>query len=426
MALAQVALLLLGSELAAAGHPLLPLGDPNWRGQAWLAEHAKSAGAAAKHAAPKGSTRERGVKVRHEKSKTGKQPASHYHVQSDADSEQHLHLMKPPDDKDSAKESTAPSPFVSVWNKVSNSAKGKCRKPPPQAWNRDVLGQMSKIREHMTAKPKSAPAFCCDWMGDTVPPATSQVALEPLDAVNVLAFSAIGREYAQHTRFRTLLLNELGVSSFLAHYDNAAEWYQNQGWYATLVRYSASYPETSKARYLANALQNRFDDVFVFYSHVWLLDEDVIFPPAHHVRGFISIAARLGALLTQPSVDAAQSPWPVLHANSVCAVRSTDMIDTQMPLMRTEAAVEIFTNLFPKLALSDWGLDATWCKYLERKYGTTQPACVVATSGGFHKTAPQRMANYSRLEPELCMRSEHKVTSRPLCSTRPPVDEIPH
>ena len=142
--------------------------------------------------------------MRHEKSKTGKQPASHYHVQSDADSEQHLHLMKPPDDKDSAKESSAPSPFVSVWNKVSNSAKGKCRKPAPQAWNRDVLGQMSKIREHMTEKPKNAPAFCCDWMGDS-PPATSQVALEPLDAVNVLAFSAVGREYAQHTRFRTLL-----------------------------------------------------------------------------------------------------------------------------------------------------------------------------------------------------------------------------
>lgn len=341
-------------------------------------------------------------------------PHRHY----DVDTAQHLQRVRTPTDAETnrsdgleslANRSAVPSPYISVWGKaVAGHHHHSCKNKAPQAWNRDVLQQMGRIRERVEHKPKHAKSFCCDSIGETAP-APSPKALAPLDFVNVLAFSAVGLQFAQHTRFRTLLLNEEGVSSFLAHYDGGYEWYQNQGWYATLVRYSAAYPETSKARYLANALANRYDDVFVFYSHVWLIDEDMVFPPPHHVRSFVSIAARLQAVLTQPTVEAAQSPWAVLHSNPDCAVRGTDMVDMQMPLIRTEAAAEIFGNLFPMLATSDWGLDATWCKYLEQKYGNAQPICVVANSGSFHKTVPFQRSNYSRLEAELCMRSQYKA-----------------
>jgi hypothetical protein len=281
-----------------------------------------------------------------------------------------------------------------------------CRKQPPQAWNKNVLEQVTRIREVLSVKPGQSQQLCCDWMGeqdsDVAPPQDKQASLGPLDFVNVIAFSAVGLEYAPQTRFRTLFLNELGVSSFLAHYDDGEKWYKSQGWYAALVKYSTAYKTTSKTRYLSNALKNRYNDVFIFFSHVWLLDEDVSLPPPHHVSGFVSIAVRLQAGLAQPTVDAAT--WSVVKPNSECAVRETDVVETQMPLMRTQAAIDVFTHLLPDELESDWGLDATWCRYLEAKYGSTHPACIVANSGGFRKSRPAS-SNYTRLEAELCMRA---------------------
>ena len=289
-----------------------------------------------------------------------------------------------------------------------DSSAGNCRSKVPQAWNKNVLGQVTRIREVLSARPGRAPEACCDWMGYLAPGVsnyTKEEGLGPLEFINVIAFSAVGLEFAPHTRFRTLFLNELGVSSFLAHYDHGEPWYKSQGWYASLVKYSATYRTTSKTRYLANALERRYHDVFTYFSHIWLLDEDVLLPPPHHVSGFVSIAARLHAALAQPTVDSAT--WSVAHPSNECAVRETDMVEIQMPLMRTEAAVEIFSKLIPEELTSDWGLDATWCRYLEGKYGSAHPACIVANSGGFRKTS-LRPSNYTRLEAELCMRAARK------------------
>lgn len=286
-----------------------------------------------------------------------------------------------------------------------NASAGSCRNQPPEAWDTHVREQVTRIREVLTATPGQATEPCCDWMGETPQSAPTKGSLGPLEFVSVLAFSAVGLEYAPHTRYRTLFLNELGVSSFLAHYDDGAVWYRSQGWYAQLVKYSASYHTTSKSRYLANALKHRYNDVFAFFSHVWLLDEDVLLPPPHHVYGFVSIAARLQATLAQPTLEAAT--WSLLHPSNECAVRETDMVEIQMPLMRTQAAVEVFSKLFPEGLTSDWGLDATWCRYLEGKYGPGHPTCIVTNSGGFRKTN-LRSSNYTRLESELCMRSARK------------------
>ena len=302
-----------------------------------------------------------------------------------------------------------------------------CRKQAPQAWNKNVLEQVTRIREVLSVRPGQARELCCDWMGEqdeeVAPPPDREESLGPLDFVNVIAFSAVGLEYAPQTRFRTLFLNELGVSSFLAHYDNGESWYKSQGWYAALVKYSTSYKTTSKTRYLSNALKNRYDDVFTFFSHVWLLDEDVLLPPPHHVSGFVSIAARLQAALAQPTLDAAT--WSVVKPNTECAVRETDIVEMQMPLMRTQAAVDVFSHLLPEELESDWGLDATWCRYLEAKYGGTHPACIVANSGGFRKTRPPS-SNYTRLEAELCMRAARQSLVAEM-RTRRCVDQVrPH
>ena len=285
----------------------------------------------------------------------------------------------------------APAASTTNASAVASAKTASCRKQAPQAWNKNVLEQVTRIREVLSVSPGQARELCCDWMGEqdeevATTPSTG-ASLGPLDFVNVIAFSAVGLEYAPQTRFRTLFLNELGVSSFLAHYDAGEAWYKSQGWYAALVKYSSAYKTTSKTRYLANALKNRYEDVFIFFSHVWLLDEDVVLPPPHHVSGFVSIAVRLQAALAQPTLDAAT--WSVVKPNAECAVRETDIVETQMPLIRTQAAVDVFSRLLPEQLSSDWGVDSTWCRYLEAKYGRAQPACVVANSGGFRKTRPR-------------------------------------
>lgn len=313
----------------------------------------------------------------------------------------------------------APAASTTNASAVASAKTASCRKQAPQAWNKNVLEQVTRIREVLSVSPGQARELCCDWMGEqdeevATTPSTG-ASLGPLDFVNVIAFSAVGLEYAPQTRFRTLFLNELGVSSFLAHYDAGEAWYKSQGWYAALVKYSSAYKTTSKTRYLANALKNRYEDVFIFFSHVWLLDEDVVLPPPHHVSGFVSIAVRLQAALAQPTLDAAT--WSVVKPNAECAVRETDIVETQMPLIRTQAAVDVFSRLLPEQLSSDWGVDSTWCRYLEAKYGRAQPACVVANSGGFRKTRPAS-TNFSRLEAEICMRAARQSLVAEMRTTR--------
>ena len=313
----------------------------------------------------------------------------------------------------------APAASTTNASAAASAKTASCRKQAPQAWNKNVLEQVTRIREVLSMAPaQPRDELCCDWMGEQdeeVATPSTGASLGPLEFVNVLAFSAVGLEYAPQTRFRTLFLNELGVSSFLAHYDEGEAWYKSQGWYAALVKYSTAYKTTSKTRYLANALKNRYEDVFIFFSHVWLLDEDVVLPPPHHISGFVSIAVRLQAALAQPTLDAAT--WSVVKPNADCAVRETDIVETQMPLIRTQAAIDVFSRLLPEQLSSDWGVDSTWCRYLEAKYGRAQPACVVANSGGFRKTRPAS-TNYSRLEAEICMRAARQSLVAEMRTTR--------
>jgi len=313
----------------------------------------------------------------------------------------------------------APAAPTTNASAAASAKTASCRKQAPQAWNKNVLEQVTRIREVLSMAPaQPRDELCCDWMGEQdeeVATPSTGASLGPLEFVNVIAFSAVGLEYAPQTRFRTLFLNELGVSSFLAHYDEGEAWYKSQGWYAALVKYSTAYKTTSKTRYLANALKNRYEDVFIFFSHVWLLDEDVVLPPPHHISGFVSIAVRLQAALAQPTLDAAT--WSVVKPNADCAVRETDIVETQMPLIRTQAAIDVFSRLLPEQLSSDWGVDSTWCRYLEAKYGRAQPACVVANSGGFRKIRPAS-TNYSRLEAEICMRAARQSLVAEMRTTR--------
>ena len=77
------------------------------------------------------------------------------------------------------------------------------------------------------------------------------------NSVQILAFWAVGQRHARHNGAKVVLLNELGVSAFLAHYDGSTGWYRTHPststWYR-LVRFSVDYSEHVKSRYVANEL----------------------------------------------------------------------------------------------------------------------------------------------------------------------------
>ena len=124
------------------------------------------------------------------------------------------------------------------------------------------------------------------------------------------------------------------------------------------------------------------------YSHVWVADENIAFPPARQLDAFLRTVNASGAAIAQPSMKGSLHP---MLAPAHCAVRSTDFVEVMLPIMRTCVFEHVYTHLLVGQR-TDWGLDKLWCRYfarfepwksrVNRKGGGT---CQVITAGRFVK-----------------------------------------
>ena len=143
------------------------------------------------------------------------------------------------------------------------------------------------------------------------------------------------------------------------------------------------------------------------FSHMWVIDQDVVVPPLRYVRYFLHEARRHGALIAQPAVYG--SVWRVLRPHPRCSTRATDFVELMMPMLQTRVALDVFTTLYRREAWSDWGVDTTWCKYAALRFQAS-PECLVVNSGRFVHPKAQTTANYSRsraLQEGSCVRVLH-------------------
>ena len=275
---------------------------------------------------------------------------------------------------------------------------------------------------------------CCDWMTQPF----GKIATHPADQkmappvpqpsfVRVLAFWGAGWAYAVPNGRKVLLLNELGASVFLAIYDRSLARHRNSpstaSWFR-LVQFSVEYPEPVKSRYVANELvfNRRFAvQTLRRFSHVWVFDENVDFPPLSNVRSFILTSAEMGALIAQPAVSG--TAWPQLHPQTKngCFARWTDFVEIMMPLLQTRVALDVFEHLLLPQARTDWGVDQVWCRWVARRYGVNSTrACAVIDSGPFAKRV-SHTAGYSRGIGEVELGCMNKIHARLLSSVAPGV-----
>jgi len=265
------------------------------------------------------------------------------------------------------------------------------------------------------------PTVCCNWTGfgaDGGPESDQDVigfgasAMQPMAKAasffHVLTFMVIGRKQASNVQATSEVLSRLGnVSFFYAHYDDSHRWYAKQAWYQRCSRYHVSYAEKVKSRFVANALTLHGGAWAREFSHIWVIDEDIVVPPTHYVAHFLHEVQRHGALIAQPAIVG--SAWELLRPHPRCRTRATDFVELMLPMIQLRVAVEAFSSLYRPEAHTDWGVDVTWCKFAARRF-LDSPSCVVVNAGHFSHPKGNSTANYSRgsaLEDESCMRAVH-------------------
>lgn len=117
----------------------------------------------------------------------------------------------------------------------------------------------------------------------------------------VLAFMPIGRDHADIVTSKCQrLVDTANLSLYLAHYDNSQELFRKMSWYRR-VAYTATVPRDVKivlAKKLLLQDAHMRTQLLSHFSHVWVTDEDVVFPEAPSLQRFLDVAAALDAAVT--------------------------------------------------------------------------------------------------------------------------------
>lgn len=243
------------------------------------------------------------------------------------------------------------------------------------------------VPDSCTVTPHPQPSTCAKSPG--VPralPAPCCGSAEGVRSVRVLLFMAVGRAHLPLASASCTAALAANVSLFLAHYDNAQGEYARLGWYAR-VRFSVSYA-ASKAQFVYNELvldAQRGGSVAAEFSHVWLADEDVAFPPPHAISGFVRTSASLGVLVSQPLLHSWNAHALLLASGAGgCTARFVDFIEVQLPLLRTCALLETYASLLRAGQTTDWGVDRLWCRLLAERWRLPpERACAIIAAGAF-------------------------------------------
>ena len=266
---------------------------------------------------------------------------------------------------------------------------------------------------------QQAPTICCDWMDPHGLPARTLAAPPQVRSgaeAKVLAFIPLGQKHALNIKEMCSRLVDpvIDAKLFLGFYDNSQAWYQAQPWYDRIrssVRYTVTRIGAQKSRFFADEVVHGWfsTEIKREFSHIWLMDDDLIFPSAPYIAYFIDTVVRSKALIAQPAVVNAH--WEFLRPHQTCGVCTTDFVEIMMPLMQSHIVDDLFGRLFRPHAQTDWGLDLMWCKYAEAVYKNPRP-CLVVNSGEFrHPIGGSTSAKYSRvagLEEESCIRRVHR------------------
>jgi len=174
------------------------------------------------------------------------------------------------------------------------------------------------------------------------------------------------------------------LSLALSHYAGSRLPYAAQPWY-NRVRYTDVPPSPAVKTVLAKRLLLHTVALNAF-THVWMTDEDVIFPAPPGLRHFVDFAVHIGAAVLQPSMIG--SVHPFLHPGKeplLCKVWATDFVEIQSPLIHRCAFAEVLTRIHTSNR-SDYGVDRVWCRYLATIYPWTLcTACAVVESRLFEK-----------------------------------------
>ena len=164
------------------------------------------------------------------------------------------------------------------------------------------------------------------------------------------------------------------------------------------------------------------------FSHIWITDEDVLFPPAEHVLRYVKAVQALQLPLAQPAVQSSThrmlQPWsraapssqrngraPLASTSTPCSVKFTDFVEVMSPLLQTCAFLDVFLHLYEPAHASDWGLDRLWCRFLAARWRIPLcTTCAAVESGGtFEKLwGRQHVSSFKYEEAhadDLCLRA---------------------
>lgn len=178
---------------------------------------------------------------------------------------------------------------------------------------------------------------------------------------------------------------------FLAHYDNSAGWYAANypEWYPERIWRTVDYADFKAAYVLRELIRPK--GLLATFSHVWVMDDDVRFPPLDSLLEFASQIQKLNPLIAQPAI---RGTWQrLVGPESDCRVWTTDFVEVMAPIMRTPVFVDIYRKLFSVSAKSDWGMDTTWCNYAKRRFKTSDPVCLVISPAVGGVVSPFRKAD---------------------------------
>lgn len=215
----------------------------------------------------------------------------------------------------------------------------------------------------------------------------------------VLFVSAVGKKNLASVAKLIRTASKLKCEVMLFHYDGALDWYRKVlPNYDVRVSYSANF-SSWKAAYIHQAfISDRQLQIEVLekFTHIWILDDDIIFPATSEVAWFLADIQRHQPLIAQPTIEGS---WQRLvlpsYPHHGCAVRQSDFVEIMAPIMRTDILIDLYQSIYDPTRYSDFGLDRVWCNYVARRYDRLR-ACMILPQVFFKGTRSGGVSGFAK------------------------------
>ena len=262
------------------------------------------------------------------------------------------------------------------------------------------------------------PTVCCP---SPYSPPTPDVSPPLVASTRVLLVTPVGYRARDNVRARCRTIGALRqVDFYAAHYDASAAWYARQPWFRGCAVAASTLSDRVKGSIVKKLLARHRTHWYSLYSHIWLVDDDIVFPPTAYVARFLSQATERGFLISQPAIFG--SMHSDVKPRDGCTIAQTEFVEIMASLVRLDVLERVLHVFLSPNATSDWGIDQLWCKYAANLYPAAA-ACGVVTSGVFRHavSSPAARSTYSHSDArrdQACLRAAHPSlapTRAPLC-----------